>query len=466
MTGKVAACGIYARISQDDGTALGVARQINDCTAEAQRRGWPVREVFTDNDVSATRSKARPEYERLLSRIELGAIDAVVVFDIDRLTRTPSELEHFIDLADRHGIALASIGGEIDLATPQGRLTARIKGSVARHEVEQMSRRLKRKFQQSAAEGKSHGVVPFGYRRERLFDERGRDIGARDVVVPDEAEAVRELYRQLLTGESLRNMAKFLNDKGFVTGRGNAFQGNVVGNMLRKPRYAGHRTHGKEIVSKGDWEPLISQETYDRALAVLGAPGRRHSRGLEAKYLLSGIGRCGRCEGVLRPNVGTRRPPSYVCPKCMRLTRQTGPVDEVVEAMMVGRLSVPGLEARMSGDPTAAAAAAESRDTILARLDDAADKFADGAIDARTLARINARLRPQLIGAEADVLRSQPQGILDGMTGAAAANAWAGATIHRRREIVKALAKVTVLPSGPGIRFSPEQVRFEWIEEV
>lgn len=144
MTGKVAACGIYARISQDDGSALGVARQIQDFTAEAERRGWPVPEVFSDNDVSGTRSKARPQYERLLSGIEAGAIDAVIVFDIDRLTRTPSELEHFINLANLHGVALASVGGEIDLATPQGRLTARIKGSVARHEGEQMSRRLKR----------------------------------------------------------------------------------------------------------------------------------------------------------------------------------------------------------------------------------------------------------------------------------------------------------------------------------
>lgn len=451
-------------MSQDDGTALGVSRQIDDCTAEANRRGWPIRKEFTDNDVSATKSKSRQEYERLLDWIQRGAIDAVVVFDIDRLTRTPSELEHFIDLADRHGVALASIGGEIDLATPQGRLTARIKGSVARHEVEQMSRRLKRKFQQSAAEGKSHGVVPFGYRRERLTDERGRDIGARDVVVPEEAEAVRELYRQLLSGESLRNMAKYLNDRGFVTGRGNSFQGNVVGNMLRKPRYAGHRTPDKEIVSKGDWEALISQDTYDQALAVLGTPGRRHSRGLEAKYLLSGVGICGRCGGTLRPNVGSRRPASYVCPKCMRLTRQIAPVDEVVEAMMVARLAVPGLQVRMSGDPTAAATAAENRNTILARLDDAADKFADGAIDARTLARINARLQPQLKAAEADVLRSQPKGTLNGMTGAAAASAWAAATIHRRKEIIKTLAQITLLPSGPGIRFSPEQVRFDWIE--
>ena len=136
------ACGIYARISRDDdGTALGVARQIADCAAEAGRRSWPVLRIFEDNDVSATKAKRRPEYENLLAAIEAGTIDALIVWDVDRLTRTPAELERFIDLADRHHLALASIGGEVDLATPQGRLTARIKGSVARHEVEQIDRK-------------------------------------------------------------------------------------------------------------------------------------------------------------------------------------------------------------------------------------------------------------------------------------------------------------------------------------
>jgi DNA invertase Pin-like site-specific DNA recombinase len=59
----VAAC-IYARISSDDGTALGVARQVADCTAEADRRGWEIVETFIDNDVSASRSAARPQYTR------------------------------------------------------------------------------------------------------------------------------------------------------------------------------------------------------------------------------------------------------------------------------------------------------------------------------------------------------------------------------------------------------------------
>lgn len=469
MTSTVQACGIYARISSDDGSALGVARQIDDCTAEAKRRGWPLAEVFTDNDVSATRSKRRPEYERLLSAIEARTIDALVVYDVDRLTRTPAELERFIDLADRHHVALASIGGEVDLATPQGRLTARIKGSVARHEVEQMSRRLKRKFQENAKEGKPHGVTPFGYRRGRIIDDQGRDAGYREVIDPAQAEAIRELYRMVIAGDSLRSLATYLNDKGFMTGRGNPFIGNVVGNMLRKPRYTGHRTVGKQIVGKGVWEPIISQDTYDQALAVLTTPGRRHSRGLEPKYLLSGIALCGRegCGAALRPNIhkprpdGKQRGPAYVCPDCMKLTRQMEPVDGLVNDFMVAYLTKFDLRSTAAEKPDALGAALDARDAVLARMDTLADSFAPGEMTPRQMVRINEQLQAQLEAAERDIRRLQPNRILEGMTGPGAAAAWASTTLERQRLIIRATVKITILPSGPGVKFADDQVRFE-----
>jgi site-specific DNA recombinase len=465
MTSSVQSCGIYARISSDDGSALGVARQIEDCTREAERRGWPVAQVFTDNDVSATRSKRRPEYERLLSAIEAGILDALVVYDVDRLTRTPAELERFIDLADRHHVALASVGGEVDLATPQGRLTARIKGSVARHEVEQMSRRLKRKFQENAKEGKAHGVTPFGYRRERILDENRRDSGYREVLDPEEADAIRELYRMVIAGESLRSLAAYLNGEGFKTGRGNSFAGNVVGNMLRKPRYAGYRTHAGQIVSKGEWEPIIRQETYDQALAILTTPGRRHSRGMEPKHLLSGIALCGRCKTTaLRPNMhrvrddGKHRKPAYSCPGCMKLTRQMEPVHDVVNVYMVERLSTPDIASLTIKNPDALRNAVEARDTLLARMDTVADSFAAGEVTARQFARINETLRLQLESAERDMHRLQPSRILEGMTGPGAEKAWANASIEQRRGIIREMITITIMPSGAGIKFHPDQV--------
>lgn len=93
-------------------------------------------EVYVDNDLSAYSGKLRPAYERLLADLLAGLRDAVLVVDQDRLTRHPAELEGFIDLADRHGIALANVSGDVDLGTSDGRFRARIMGAVARQESE------------------------------------------------------------------------------------------------------------------------------------------------------------------------------------------------------------------------------------------------------------------------------------------------------------------------------------------
>lgn len=466
MSTPARACGIYARISSDDGSALGVTRQQEDCAREAERRGWTVAAQYVDNDVSATKSKVRPQYARMIAAIEARDIDALVVWDIDRLTRTPRELEDIIDLADRFQLKLANVGGDIDLSTPMGRMTARIKGTVARQEVEQMSRRLKRKFEQNRQDGKPHGLVPFGYRRLPVTDDRGRVIGSRDEIDPAEAEAIREMYQRVIAGDTLRSLAKYINDSGFTTTRGNAWQGNVIGNMLRKPRYVGRRTHARQDIGAGDWEAIISQDTYDQALAVLSAPGRRHSRGHEIKHLLSGLAQCGKCGGAMRPNISANRKPAYACTGCMKLTRQMDPVHDVVNAVMVARLSKPDVLAHMAEKPDALKAAVTSRDALLARMDTAADSFAEGVITARQLARINEQLGAQLAAAESDVRRYQPTRVLDGMTGTGAAQAWEAASIERRREIIRTLVTVTILPSGPGIKFSVDQVRFDWHKEL
>lgn len=464
----VQSCGVYARISRDDdGSALGVARQLQDCEREAERRGWPISRKFIDNDVSASSGRVRPEYQAMLSEIEAGAIDAVIVWDVDRLTRTPSELETFIELTDRHAVALASIGGDVDLATPQGRLTARIKGNVARHEVEQQSRRLKRKFQANAANGQPHGVVPFGYRREKITDEAGRPIGNRDVPIPEEAAIIREWYQRVLSGETLRSIAKDATSRGIVTRQGKPWPGVSIGRALRRPAYAGWRVHQDQIVGKGNWEPIIDQDTFDRVTAVLTDPNRRPTRGPEPRYLGSGIYLCGKCGEVMRPIVQAkesphRRAPSYGCSGCHRLTRKLQDVDEVVEAVVIARLSAPDVQLDLSPDPGAWRTAADARDAIVARMDSAADQYAEGTITARQLARINERLKADLEAAERKVRTLQPVRVLDGMTGPDAEQAWKAASLEKRREVLRALVTVTILATGPGVRFSPEQVKFDW----
>ena len=140
------AAAIYARISHDpEGDQLGVKRQIADCQVFAAGRGWPVAEVYVDDDRSAYSGKPRPEYRRMLADISDGAIDAVVVWHLDRRHRQPRELEEFFEVCDGVGMrSMASISGDIDLSTHDGRFLARILGAVARKESDDKSRRIAR----------------------------------------------------------------------------------------------------------------------------------------------------------------------------------------------------------------------------------------------------------------------------------------------------------------------------------
>ena len=193
------AAAVYARISSDpDGLAAGVTRQIEDCRAFAERRCWPVADVYVDNDTSAYSGKRRPEYERMLDDLAAGIRDAVIVYHLDRLHRRPRELEDFLDLCDRSGIRdLACVTGEIDLGTHDGRFHARILGAVARKESDDKSRRLIRKHLELAKAGKvsGGGTRPYGYAKDRV------------TVIPDEAAIIKEMAERLLAGDSLRSIA-------------------------------------------------------------------------------------------------------------------------------------------------------------------------------------------------------------------------------------------------------------------
>jgi DNA invertase Pin-like site-specific DNA recombinase len=150
---------VYCRISQDrNGEGLGVERQREDCEALAERNGWELGDVYTDNDLSAYTGKRRPEYARLCADIEAGTVDVVLAWDPDRLHRSPSELETFIDLIESSGARVATVNsGEVDLSSASGRMTARVVGAVARHESEHKSERLRRKHVELAENGKVSG---------------------------------------------------------------------------------------------------------------------------------------------------------------------------------------------------------------------------------------------------------------------------------------------------------------------
>src|SRR5580704_669284 len=163
---------IYARISSDtEGTGKGVERQVEDCRRLAEDLGWPVADEYIDNDISAYSGKHRPSYERMLEDIKTGTIDAVLVYNLDRLTRRPVEFEEFHATLGAVGVTdVRFVTGDMDFGTQDGLLIGRIQAAVAANESGKKSERIKRKMEQVAAEGRPHGGSrrPFGFEDDKI----------------------------------------------------------------------------------------------------------------------------------------------------------------------------------------------------------------------------------------------------------------------------------------------------------
>ncbi len=443
---------IYTRISSDDGTALGVRRQEEDCRELAARQGWAVVGVYTDNDISASTGKPRPAYRRLLADLAAGVANAVIVWDLDRLHRRPIELEEFLELADQHHLALASVGGDVDLATPQGRMVARIKGAVARQEADQISRRVRRKFDQLAATGRvsNGGKRPFGYHRDRMS------------VIPEEATIVQELAARVLAGESLHEIVRDLNARKVPTVSGVPWSRVSVRTLLCGPRLAGLRQHRGAIIGPAAWPAILDRATWEAVRARLTDPARRPPGQSNARrHLLSGIARCAVCDGPLTIHHPGHGSPGYACRRrgCGKVHVNVAALDEFVTKLTLGRLAKEGIRPA-AGDQDQALDSQIA--AVEARLRQVAVEFADDPdVTPDQLREMTRRLRAKL-----DTLRSRQadrleSDVLKGLDGPNLAALWPSLPLSRKRAIIGiAVGAIIVAPSSrPGSpAFDPERV--------
>lgn len=184
---------------------LAIERQREDCENLAQFRRRDVIETYVDQSKSATdRTAMRPDYDRMVADYLLGRFDAIICYDLDRLTRQPRQLEDWIDAAELRGLALVTANGDADLSTDGGRMYARIKAAVARAEMERKSARQSAAQRQRAPKG----MRPLGYAVD-------------GEVIRHEAEAVRAIYDLFMRvehPESLRSLARALSGAEEIDG--------------------------------------------------------------------------------------------------------------------------------------------------------------------------------------------------------------------------------------------------------
>jgi site-specific DNA recombinase len=285
---------IYTRISRDaEGEALGVERQRQDCEARADRDGWEVVDVLVENDTgaSANSRKPRPLYDDMMARADRREFEVILAYSNSRLTRRPMEFEGLIQLHDRTGIRIATIvSGDDDLGTADGRFVARVKAAQDAAEAERVSERTRRALRARVEKGLSAngGVRPFGYNDTRTG------------VVQSEADALRDVARRILAGESLVSLVKAWNEAGEpATVNGSPWTLRTLAGILKSPRVAGLVEHQGRIVGAAAWPAILDMDTWEAVRARLANGTGDKPR---ARSLLAGMLVCGLCGTAMTAN--------------------------------------------------------------------------------------------------------------------------------------------------------------------
>lgn len=239
-----------------------------------------------------------------------------------------------------------------------------------------------------------------------------------------------------------------------------------VHNIALNPALAGLRVFQGEVIGKGTWEPIISDRKRALIVARLGDPSRRTVRdGTRIKYLLTGILRCGICEKPTQRTTKARPRLGYRCPSG-HLVRDMERTDAYLVEAVLTRLE--SEEARelfryedQADELTKAVATARE---LRARLDGFTDSAASGGISPARLARIEAKLVPQIEAAEERVRQIGVSPAVAELLGADARTVWAGLSLSQKREVLRAVVTPRLLPSTGGrAQFNPEDIQLTWL---
>jgi site-specific DNA recombinase len=308
--GSTKPCAIYTRVSTEHGleqdfNSLDAQHDAAQAYIRSQAHaGWMlIRSRYADGGYSGG-SIERPALQRLLADVMARKVDVVVVYKVDRLTRSLADFAKLVELFDAHGVSFVSVTQQFNTTTSMGRLTLNVLLSFAQFEREVTSERIRDKIAASKRKGLwVGGIVPLGYAT------KDRKI----VVVEEEAERVRTIFRRYLELGSLNRLMADLRERGIVTklrvlksGRtvgGIPFTRGPLAHFLRNRFYIGEVVFKGEVLS-GEQPAILDRELFDAVQAKLNEQRNNHSEARDkSKSLL--IGR-------IYDDRGNRMSPSHV----------------------------------------------------------------------------------------------------------------------------------------------------------
>jgi site-specific DNA recombinase len=319
---KVVRCAIYTRVSTDQGleqdfNSLDAQYDASQAYIRSQAHaGWTLLRGKYDDGGFSGGNTDRPALQRLLEDVRAGKIDVIVVYKVDRLTRSLADFAKLVDLFDRHRVSFVSVTQQFNTTTSMGRLILNVLLSFAQFEREVTSERIRDKIAASKRKGLwVGGMVPLGY------DAKDRKITINEA----EADRVRDIFRSYLRLGSLNPLMADLRKRKIITKARTLKTGQTVGgipftrgslaHLLRNRFYVGEVAFKGEVLA-GEQPPILDRQLFDAVQAKLDeqingsetkraksdalltgcifddrgnrmSPSHAHKRGIKYRYYLS-----------------------------------------------------------------------------------------------------------------------------------------------------------------------------------
>lgn len=332
-------CAIYTRKSTEDGleqefNSLDAQRESGEAYVKSQaHEGWECRPDRYDDGGYSGGNMERPAMQRLLDDIQAGRVDCVVVYKVDRLSRSLLDFARMMEVFEKHHVSFVSVTQQFNTATSMGRLILNVLLSFAQFEREMISERTRDKIAATRRKGKWSGGMPL----------LGYDVdpqGSKLIVNKDEAAQVRAIFELYLDHEGLIPVVEELERRGWRNKRwttrkgtergGRPFDKNSLWHLLTNVTYTG-KIRYKEEVHEGEHEAIVSDELWQRVQAKLQRNGRTGGGVVRNKFgaLLKGLLHCVACDCAMTPTHATRggnkRYRYYVCTAAQKRGRQACP---------------------------------------------------------------------------------------------------------------------------------------------
>jgi DNA invertase Pin-like site-specific DNA recombinase len=280
-------CAIYTRKSSEEGldmefNSLDAQREACEAYIASQRsEGWAaIREPYDDGGVSGG-TLERPALQRLLADVEAGLIDVIVVYKIDRLSRSLMDFAKLVEVFDRNQVTFVSVTQSFNTTTSMGRLTLNILLSFAQFEREVIGERIRDKFAASRKRGMwMGGYVPLGY-----------DVRDRKLIINEaEAATVRMIFKRFVAIGSATKLAKALVAESVRTKSGRPVDKGYIYRLLNSRVYLGEATH-KGASYPGEHAPIIDRSLWDKVHSIMQTSPRLRAANARARTpaLLKGL---------------------------------------------------------------------------------------------------------------------------------------------------------------------------------